>query len=284
MKAPTVAKVAAVGSTGGTTVGERRRGALYVPKVAELIAGDLRSRIIGGELADGAELPRESDLVEDFAVSRTSVREALRILETEGLLRIRRGKLGGAIVKRPTAASAAYHLGLTLVANGVTHDDLAAARLSIEPICAGLAAELPERHKVVDELGALIEASEACTTNVAFTAAAHDFHLRLTERCGNTTMTLLAGTLEAVWNAQEDRIAWSVEDPEDPPSRRASIEAHRRLVDAIEAGEPERARAEMHAHLSEVHELMIAGLGTRAIELTAIPAASACATLPDGAG
>jgi DNA-binding FadR family transcriptional regulator len=263
-------------------VSERRRGALYVPKVAELIAGDLRRRIIGGELTD--ELPRESDLVEDFAVSRTSVREALRILETEGLIRIRRGKLGGAIVRRPTAASAAYHLGLTLVANGVTHDDLAAARLSIEPICAGLAAEQPERQGMVDELSALIDESEACTTNLAFTAAAHDFHLRLTELCGNTTMTLLAGTLEAVWNAQEDRIAWSAEDPEDPPSRRESIEAHRRLVKAIGDGEPDRARGEMHAHLTEVQELMVSDHGSRAIELTAIPAASACGPLSEQVG
>ena len=88
--------------------------------MAELVASQLRRRIIGGDLGDGDELPREAELLDEFGVSRPSLREALRILETEGLIRIRRGKVGGAIVQRPTAESTAYHVGLTLQSRGAT--------------------------------------------------------------------------------------------------------------------------------------------------------------------
>ena len=148
--------------------------------------------------------PRESDLLAEFGVSRPSLREALRVLETEGLIRIRRGNVGGAVVRRPTASSAAYHLSLTLRVNEVTHDDLAVARLMVEPICAALAAELPDRQAIVEDLTRLVDESERCDTTASFTESAHEFHRRLTELCGNTTMAVMAGTLEAVWAAQEN--------------------------------------------------------------------------------
>src|ERR1700761_8254643 len=81
-------------------------------RAAELVANDIRTRILIGEFIDG--LPKESILLDDYEVSRPTAREALRILETEGLIETRRGRQGGAVVRRPTPASAAYHLGLTL--------------------------------------------------------------------------------------------------------------------------------------------------------------------------
>ena len=73
------------------TVGFRR--------LAEQVADELRRRILGGELADGSVLPKEDELLLEFPVSKPSLREAMRILEAEGLLRVRRGKLGGAVVR-----------------------------------------------------------------------------------------------------------------------------------------------------------------------------------------
>src|SRR6476619_494453 len=81
-------------------------------RAAELVAADIRGRILSGELDEG--LPTEMVLLEQFSVSRPTLREALRILETEGLVRTRRGKQGGAVVSRPTVDTAAYHLGLVL--------------------------------------------------------------------------------------------------------------------------------------------------------------------------
>ena len=74
---------------------------------AEIVADELRRQIIDGELSDGDLLPRQEILVEQFNVSLVSLREALRILETEGLVSVRRGNRGGAVVHAPAKASAA---------------------------------------------------------------------------------------------------------------------------------------------------------------------------------
>jgi DNA-binding FadR family transcriptional regulator len=246
------------------------RLAAHIPKVAELVAAQLRQRIITGELADGDELPRESDLVEEFGVSRPSLREALRILETEGLIRIRRGKIGGAVARRPTARSAAYHLGLTLQSHGVTHADFATARLSIEPICAAFAARLPERQAVVDELTDLVDESERCRTMPSFTDAAHRFHLRLTELCGNSTIVLVAGTLSALWSSQESRVASSGDPRSEAGSWRLrdhSVAAHRRLIALIAAGDGDNAALEMRRHISVTQESTLELYGSAVIEV-----------------
>ena len=228
-----------------------------LPRMAELVASDLRRRIIGGNLEDGAELPREAELLEEFSVSRPSLREALRILETEGLIRIRRGKVGGAIVRRPTAQSTAYHVGLTLQSRGVTLRDLAQARGVLEPACAGFAAsqDARSRKKIVKQLSELIDENEACLgESYAFTESALKFHAALVELSGNTTVAVLAGALEAVWSSQErhwaERVSHDGGYP-DPRAQGEALRAHRRVVRAIEEGDPDTAIQSMRTHLAK---------------------------------
>src|ERR1700682_2895103 len=95
----------------------RRRRAARRP--AEIVADELRRQIIDGELSDGDLLPRQELLVEQFNVSLVSLREALRILETEGLVSVQRGNRGGAAVHAPAKASAAYMIGLLLQSDTV---------------------------------------------------------------------------------------------------------------------------------------------------------------------
>ena len=90
-------------------------------------------------------LPTQDQLVREFGVSYPSVREAMRILETEGLVTVRRGSVGGAEVHRPDQSSAAYHLGLVLQGARVTLGDLAAGLLLLEPLCAAEVARRADR-------------------------------------------------------------------------------------------------------------------------------------------
>jgi len=106
-------------------------------RVAEQVAGELRSRILAAGDDPSFHLPPQDELVRDFGVSFPSVREAIRILETEGLVTVRRGNVGGLQVHRPNESSAAYHLGLSLQAGRVTIGDLAAGLQLLEPLCAG---------------------------------------------------------------------------------------------------------------------------------------------------
>ena len=86
-------------------IGPEARRRLSARRTAEIVADELRRQIIDGELADGDLLPRQELLVEQFNVSLVSLREALRILETEGLVSVRRGNRGGAVVHAPAKAS-----------------------------------------------------------------------------------------------------------------------------------------------------------------------------------
>src|ERR671929_6023 len=88
-------------------IGPEARRRLSARRTAEIVADELRRQIIDGELSDGDLLPRQELLVEQFNVSLVSLREALRILETEGLVSVRRGNRGGAVVHAPAKASAA---------------------------------------------------------------------------------------------------------------------------------------------------------------------------------
>jgi len=103
-----------------------RRDRVPQHRIAESVADELRVRILTGDGPDDYRLPTQDQLVREFGVSYPSVREAIRILETEGLVTVRRGNVGGAEVHRPDESSAAYHLGLALQARRVPLGDLAA--------------------------------------------------------------------------------------------------------------------------------------------------------------
>src|SRR4051812_49990470 len=91
--------------------GSGRRPQFKAPRMSEVVAGILRERIIDGELTDGDLLPKQDELLEEFRISRPSMREALRILENDGLLTVRRGNQGGSVIEVPTADTSAYTFG-----------------------------------------------------------------------------------------------------------------------------------------------------------------------------
>ena len=103
--------------------------AVHLPKMADIVAEDLRRQIIAGELREGDPLPPEDQLMGHAGVARTTVREALRILESEGLLIVRRGAGGGARIKTPSVANVARYIGLVLQSQGATLKDVYDARL-----------------------------------------------------------------------------------------------------------------------------------------------------------
>jgi GntR family transcriptional regulator, transcriptional repressor for pyruvate dehydrogenase complex len=78
-----------------------RLSPMQVPKASDVLANDLRERILRGEFPAGTSLPPERDMVAQAQMSRTTVREALRILQVQGLIRIKTGRSGGAYVQRP---------------------------------------------------------------------------------------------------------------------------------------------------------------------------------------
>src|SRR4029450_4092403 len=128
-----------------------------VPKASDVLAGELRERILSGELAEGAPLPAERELVKQTQMSRATVREALRILEVQNLVRVKAGRAGGAFVQRPTTKSMANSVSMLIRGRHINLHAPRETREALEPFRAELAA----RNRTNDDLAALDRANEA---------------------------------------------------------------------------------------------------------------------------
>lgn len=231
------------------------------PRVAEIVADALRERIISGDLPDGSSLPKQDDLLEELGVSKPSAREAFRILETEGLVTVQRGNVGGAVVHLPNPDAVAYTLSLVLQARGVTLEDVGLALQQIEPVCAALCAGRPDRKKnVIPVLRATHQRlSQALSGRIkerderAVTEASRSFHEGIVEVCGNETMIVVAGALETIWSAHEKSWSDRAVEAGDFPGPRLGAKAlkeHAEILTAIEMGDSDRASRAARHHLA----------------------------------
>ncbi len=163
-------------------VHEQSGSQLRVPKAAELLAARIRGQIIRGELKEGDALPAESELMETFGVSRPTLREAIRVLEMESLLRMRRGSRGGALVTAPDPTVAARAVGVLLQLRGVTLRDIHEARTMIEPMAARHIAESRDSRAALETLHARNEAGRAAVRDFReFPHLSWGFHRGLIE-------------------------------------------------------------------------------------------------------
>lgn len=248
---------------------------LRPPRMADLVADRLRQRILSGDLDDGDLLPKEEELREEFPVSKPSIREAMRILEAEGLVTVRRGNRGGAVVHKPTQAHAAYTLGLVLAASSVEIDDVAQALREVEPICAALCAQRPDRMTTVVPL--LEAAHEKTMTQVEAlinaTRGSRSFHETMVQQCGNRTLAVVVGAMEKMWSAHERSWAEWAEEEEDPipiEQRLEALDAHRQLIDLIAAGDATGARRLAEEHLASVQLYPASRQGSNEINIASL--------------
>src|SRR4051812_17203896 len=173
---------------------------IRMPKTGEVVADRLRRRIVRGELHIGERLPPEDELTAVFDIARTTLREALRILESQGLLEIRRGRTGGPVVTMPRIDSLAEGLAVTLQLRGTTAGDLDAARQLLEPRLAGWLATSRTDDDLVVLRAAVDRASAAAAVSdrTAFGVAALGMHEAIIDRAGNTTLATISGLLHAL--------------------------------------------------------------------------------------
>ena len=221
---------------------------LFVPvsvaRISVGIANQIRTAILDGKLKPGDRLPNERQLAEQFGVSRVTVRDALRALETSGLIEVRVGATGGAFVTAPSTEVVGEGISNMLVLSNVDPDEIAEARLIMEVGTVTLAAERADE----DDIAALREVCEE--SERAFAAGEYDtelsrtFHSALAHAAHNRAVELVAATFAGPLSMQAVRdrepLEWSHE---------RTIAEHRALVDAIAARDTERARRVMTEHL-----------------------------------
>jgi GntR family transcriptional repressor for pyruvate dehydrogenase complex len=219
-------------------------------KVYEQIAEQLLAQIAGGRLRPGDPLPPERELTESFGVGRSSVREALRMLESQGVITAR----GGALVVANAANPLGSSLRLLFALDGAAGmHDLFELRRILDCEAAALAAERWDEQQVaaMDEATANMTAALAEGDGGRFIDADLRFHLAVAEATGNR---LLLHNMQAVRELVRRALLTVFLIPGSPDS---AIPEHRAIRAAIAAAEPERARQEMRAHLVRV-ELDIA--------------------------
>jgi DNA-binding FadR family transcriptional regulator len=228
-----------------------------VPKAGELVAAELRRKIITGELDVGDPLPSEAALMTQFGVSRPTLREAFRILESEQLIRVLRGARGGARVLKPDPAVAARYTGVLLQSLGTPLADVYRARATIEESAIGMAAgrRLPAGIKELDRL--LAEGADLIEDPPAY--AEHDvwFHRAVVDLADNATLKVLADMLFHIIAAHNRAFIAAHPEGYEVPANRTAQRAHTKLVKLLDEGDLEAAQRHWGRHLELVEKYMV---------------------------
>ncbi|MFF1732078.1 FadR/GntR family transcriptional regulator [Streptomyces sp. NPDC058247] len=244
------------------------------PKTAELIASRLRRRIVRRELDAGDSLPPETELMEQFGVSRPTLREAFRILEAESLISIRRGARGGAQVMSPDLGVAARYVGLMLQTDRVQVGDVYQARMVIEPAAAAMLAErrttqdLEDLRACIEELREMVEAGTkvGAADPVAWSMGTQRFHDLVLERAKNPALAILAGMLREVIGAHLAVTVTRLFDPERSPAEfRKSIRSYTKLVDLVAVSDADAAEKHWRKHMEVSAQHLIPGDSSQAV-------------------
>jgi GntR family transcriptional repressor for pyruvate dehydrogenase complex len=230
-------------------------GAIDRRRVSELLAASFVDRIVDGALSPGQTIPTERELTEAFNVGRSSVREALRILESRGLIvGDRHGRFAVAEPTEPLHRS----LELLITLDGADFAELFEVRNILEVESAGLAAS---RRTDLD-LEALGDAAAAMRDGLGsaerYIEADLRFHVGIAQATGNrVTAHLMHAIRDLLGRAL-------VEIFRIPGSPESSVEQHRGILDAIAARDAPAARARMREHLTKVEGEVRAAMGTSA--------------------
>jgi DNA-binding FadR family transcriptional regulator len=228
---------------------------VLVPRASDILASKLREIILTGKIPAGGALPTERELVAQSGLSRASVREALRVLEVEGLISTRVGRSGGSIVTLPGRASVARSLELFVRSQGVRLEALLECRVGIEPLLASLAAQNRTEAQLA-EMKRLHEQFAASVNDVpTYKKSNLEWHLAVARASGNE---LLIAFMEAI--AQPILAATSYQSVTTDTARQEAVRTHAWILRAIERQDAKAAFSRMERHVSAYSELVREGL------------------------
>jgi DNA-binding FadR family transcriptional regulator len=237
---------------------------MQVPKASDVLAEELRERILRGEFPEETALPTERELVAQTRMSRTTVREALRILEVQGLIQIRTGRAGGAFVQQLGEESIASSVALLIRGRKIRLTALLETREAIEPSCAQLAAV----YRTSEDLDALDGANAALAGDGSladFLTANVDWHVAVAQASHNE---LLMGFMLAL-----SRAIYTATDNQgfvDEQVRKTTVRAHVSITQAIRAKDADAAVRRMKRHVHTYAEALLKVEDRESIEVPGI--------------
>lgn len=223
-------------------------GARTLPKAAASLAEEIRAQILGLGLEPGSQLPSEPELIAQSGLGRATVREAIRLLEAQGLVVIRRGSHGGIFVAQPNLSNLSHSLAPVLTLSKAPLRDLTNYRKMVEPPAASLAASLAS-----DEDKAALLALAAHNPGPGYVNEIA-FHERIAEMAQNLLLRVLVIVPHDL--LREHLRGEAIEDVDVDEANRAHIA----IAKAIAAGDANRAARAMTKHL-EAFELRMGRAG-----------------------
>jgi GntR family transcriptional repressor for pyruvate dehydrogenase complex len=224
---------------------------LYTPvksaRLYEQIVEQIKERILSRDLQDGDQLPTERELAEQFGVSRTAVREAIKALTQNGLVEVRPGR--GTFVIDGTLRAVKRSLDLMIrIERGDKWADLVEIRGILEPEIASLAAMRASEEHITTMREAVTAMDAALDDADAFITADDEFHLALARGTQNVLVPTLIDSIVDLLHEQRKRIFTVRGGPQ-----RGQYH-HKRILDAIVRHDPQVAREVMCAHLEQVRK------------------------------
>ncbi|SRR6266404_2996384 len=226
---------------------------MYTPiqsvRVFEQVAEQIEKRILDGELRSGDRLPTERHLAEQFHVSRTAVREAMKILAQKGLVDMRPGRgtivIDGANAAMQDSIDLVMKLRLGEVGGS---NNLVEVREILEIEIAALAAARATENEIAAMREAVKIMDESLDDADAFIAADNRFHEALAQATQNTLIFILVNSIVNLLSEQRKQIF----DVEGGPQR-GQIH-HKRILESVIRRDPQAARDTMRSHLRQVRE------------------------------
>ena len=214
------------------------------PKISARVANVIADQILGGGIVVGQRLPTEKEMVAEHGVARTTVREALRLLESRDLVTIKSGIGGGPVAKRPELESLGNTMKLFLQINGANISDVIDVRLMMEPIVARQAAANVTEDQLETMQSALDRMREDPGDYANFQENNAVFQRTVYEAAGNPVLKIV---METLWLLVRD-----AEPNEHPmPTRLAAIEMQQDVLDAMRGRDSEATATAMNAFNEE---------------------------------
>ena len=230
------------------------------PKAAEVVAAELRRQIVTGRLKPGDKLHPENVLTTEFEISRPTLREALRLLESESLITISRGKHGGARVSSIDLSAAARQVGVFLQLEGATLQDVWLARTVIEPPAAALLAARRDPVAFTALEANIEEAREAAQHDlIRYADLSAEFSLLITRHCGSKTIHLMASLIYDIIRRQHEHVTERTSSRSGVDQlRQQSIASRVKTLALLRKGTPAAAERFWRAHLEQMRDLVMA--------------------------
>jgi DNA-binding FadR family transcriptional regulator len=228
------------------------------PKRAEQIAHELRKRIVRGELRSGEHLPTEAEMITQFAVSRPTLRAALRILESESLIQVVNGSPKGPRVQTPSPQVAAQHVGLILQSRNVTLADVYGMRLMVEPLAVRILATNRAPAAIAALNAVIADESDALDDSERFGDIEVRFHETLFQYAGNQTLGLVFDLLHTIFQRHmKSFITGYAPRPDALVQRKKTLAAQKKLIGLIQTGDVQRAESFWALHLEKAASFML---------------------------